>query len=121
MTIQHWYDVDFRLPDGDDEELNDEPDDEPDHEDHPGAQYTAFQEPALTRNSYINAFVQESMYGATQRALEHQLKSARRTLTTHPNIHVEDIARMAQSMCTVEKGPGVYADRLRQIYPLPGL
>ncbi|EUC60582.1 hypothetical protein RSOL_352530, partial [Rhizoctonia solani AG-3 Rhs1AP] len=127
------YDENFGLPGGDDyplaneqpmfqypvdEEPNEEPDGEPDAEDNPGAQYTAFQEPALIRNAYIDAFIQKSMYGATQRALKHQLKSNRRTLTTHPDIQVEDIARMAQSISTVEKRLGVDADRFITTYTL---
>ncbi|KDN34883.1 hypothetical protein RSAG8_12070, partial [Rhizoctonia solani AG-8 WAC10335] len=129
------FDENFGLPEGDDdpptnvnerpifqypvdEEPNDDPDGEPDPEGNPGAQYTAFQEPALIRNIYIDAFIQKSLYGATQRALKHQLKSARRTLTTHPDIQVEDIARMAQSISTVEKRLGVDTDRFITTYNL---
>ncbi|QRV80055.1 Transposase family tnp2 [Ceratobasidium sp. AG-Ba] len=68
---------------------------------------SAFQEPELIRNAYIDAFVQKHMYGATHRALKHQLKAARRSISAHPNIHIEDISKMAQTITTAEKRLGL--------------
>jgi hypothetical protein len=111
------YDVDFGLPeDGEalpmndrqvfqypmEDELNDPPDDDSEDEDDHGTYYTAFKEPDLIRNAYIDAFVQKTLYGATHRALRHQLKAVRRTLASHPAIAPEDLAQMAQSIGTVE-------------------
>ncbi|EUC54762.1 hypothetical protein RSOL_072120, partial [Rhizoctonia solani AG-3 Rhs1AP] len=84
-------DADFGIPEGDDEPPvdvaqefqlpeEDEPEnapdgDDPDAQDNPGARYAAFEEPPLIRNAYIDAYVQKNLYGATHRALRHQLKS----------------------------------------------
>ncbi|KAF8599162.1 hypothetical protein BDV93DRAFT_511870 [Ceratobasidium sp. AG-I] len=112
------YDEYFGLPDGENQspeaalpvfqlELDDEfeatPDDDPDDEGDDGAQCAAFAEHKLIRNAYIDAFVQKSLYGATHRALKHQLKAARRTIATHPDVSAEDITHMAQSIGTAER------------------
>ncbi|EUC58849.1 transposase family Tnp2 protein, partial [Rhizoctonia solani AG-3 Rhs1AP] len=49
-----------------DEEPDDDPDGEPNPEDNTGAQYTAFQEPALIRNIYIDIFIQKYLFRATK-------------------------------------------------------
>jgi hypothetical protein len=113
-------DEDFGLPDGEDqrpdlaqpefqfpldEELKPahDDDDDPDDEGAAKALCTAFQEHDLIRNAYIDAFVQKSLYGATHRALKHQLKAARRTIAAHPDVSMEDIAQMAQTIRTAER------------------
>jgi Zn-finger nucleic acid-binding protein len=127
------YDVDFGLPEDGGElpvndrqvfqypmedELEDPPDDDPEAEDDLGTYYAAFKEPDLIRNAYIDAFVQKTLYGATHRALRHQLKAVRRTLASHPAIAPEDLAQMAQSIGTVERRLGVDTDSIITTYVL---
>ncbi|KAG8703013.1 hypothetical protein FRC09_004399 [Ceratobasidium sp. 395] len=70
----------------------------------------AFREPDLIRNAYIDALVQKLLYGATHRALKHQLKTARRTISAHPDIEHEHVTKMAQTITTVEHRLGVNTD-----------
>lgn len=127
------YDEDFGLPDGEapphdhdlpqfqlrvDEDFPPEPEDDPDDDEAQAALSAAFQEPDLIRNAYIDALVQKSLYGATHRALKHQLKAARRTIAAHPDITAEDIAKMAQSISTVERRLGVSADDIITTFTL---
>lgn len=112
------YDKNFGLAEGDiqdpevaymqfrftlDEEPTPGPEDEPDDEDGPKAQCTAFEEPEIIRNTYIDRFIQKSLYGATHRVLKHPLKAAHRTIATHPHIQAGDIANVAQAIGTAEK------------------
>ncbi|QRW07944.1 Transposase family tnp2 [Ceratobasidium sp. AG-Ba] len=93
-------------------------DDESDaDEDHPN-QFMAFQEPTLIRNAYIDAFVQKHLYGATHRALKHQLKAAKRSLSAHPGIHIEELAKMAQTIGTAEKRLGLNTDSIIAVFTL---
>jgi hypothetical protein len=129
------YDADFGLPEGGEElaandqqvfqypmedelEPEDPPDDDPVDEDDPGARYAAFEEPDLIRNAYIDAYIQKTLYGATHRALKHQLKAARRTLASHPAIAPEDLDKMAQSIGTAERRLGVDMDTIITTYAL---
>ncbi|KAG8755967.1 hypothetical protein FRC11_005623 [Ceratobasidium sp. 423] len=100
----------FQLPEEDEPEYA--PDEDPDDPDNFGAHYPAFQEPAAIRNAYIDAFIQKNLYGATHRALKHQLKAIRRTVSSHPDVNIEDISRMAQSIGTVERRLGVDTDNI---------
>jgi hypothetical protein len=93
-------------------------DDEPAEVDDPGAHYTAFQEPDLICNVYIDAFIQKNLYGATHRVLRHQLKTACRTISSHPDIHVDNIDKMVQSIGTVEQRLGVDMDSIIMTYVL---
>ncbi|QRV72064.1 Transposase family Tnp2 protein [Ceratobasidium sp. AG-Ba] len=104
----------FELPIED--ELMFEPEDEP--EDDNEAFSAAFREPNLIRNAYIDAFIQKTLYGATHRALQHQLKAARRTISLHPDIHAEDIAKMAQTIRTAERRLGVNLDHFIRTFTL---
>ncbi|QRV94930.1 Transposase family Tnp2 protein [Ceratobasidium sp. AG-Ba] len=127
------YDEDFGLPDSesqhphrDTDQYSFQPEEEleamlhhtsldsQDHEVH----CAAFEEPELIRNAYIDVFIQKSLYGATHRAIKHQLRAARRALATHPSIHPENIAKMAQTIGTVEKRLGVNSDSLITIFTL---
>ncbi|KAG8721874.1 hypothetical protein FRC08_009397 [Ceratobasidium sp. 394] len=93
----------------------DDPEDQPDADggdDDPDALCAAFREPDLIRNAYIDAFVQKTLYGATHRALKHQLKAARRTISAHPDIAIEHVTKMAQTIGTVERRLGVNTDDL---------
>ncbi|KAG8687020.1 hypothetical protein FRC08_012194 [Ceratobasidium sp. 394] len=101
-----------------DEDVMPEPDGDSDNEDNIEAQCMAFQEPDLIRNAYIDAFVQKSLYGATHRALRHQLKAACRTIAAHPDIHAEDISKMAQTIGTAEKRLGVNTDHIITTFTL---
>lgn len=127
------YDEDFGLPDNDghppdlvlpqfqlqlDEDPAPEPEDDPDENDNPATERAAFHEPGLIRNAYIDAVIQKTLYGATHRALKHQLKAARRTVSAHPDITAEDIAKMAQSIGTVERRLGVSADDIITTFTL---
>ncbi|QRW11426.1 Transposase family tnp2 [Ceratobasidium sp. AG-Ba] len=78
----------------------------------------AFEEPELIRNAYIDAFIQKSLYGATHCAIKHQLRASRRALATHPSIHPEDLAKMAQTIETVEKRLGVNSNSLITTFTL---
>lgn len=128
------YNENFGLPDGEDEEdhpqfqfpldegLDLEPEPEPDDdagdEEGPDALCEAFQEHELIRNAYIDAFVQNVVYGATHRAFTHMLKSSRRTIAAHPNVSAEDLAKMAQTIRTAEKRLGVNNDSMITTYTL---
>ncbi|KAG8696271.1 hypothetical protein FRC11_000864, partial [Ceratobasidium sp. 423] len=116
-------DEDFGIPEGDQllanepvfqYLINDEPElipeNESDKEDDPVAPYAAFQEPELICNAYINAFIQKTIYGATHHGLKHQLKSFHQTIAAHPDIQLEDIAKMVQSIGTVEQWLGLDTD-----------
>ncbi|QRV83478.1 hypothetical protein RhiJN_11494 [Ceratobasidium sp. AG-Ba] len=63
-----------------------------------GDQYWAFNEHEPIRNAYIDAFVQKTVFGATHRAINHQLRAACRTISANPNVPPEDIASMAQTV-----------------------
>ncbi|KAF8597086.1 hypothetical protein BDV93DRAFT_411443, partial [Ceratobasidium sp. AG-I] len=78
----------------------------------------AFREHELIRNAYIDAFVQKTVYGTTQRALNHQLKAARRTISANPNVNAEEIAAMAQTMRTAENRLGVNTDKIITTFTL---
>ncbi|QRV78718.1 Transposase family Tnp2 protein [Ceratobasidium sp. AG-Ba] len=129
------YDEDFGLPDHDgqlpnhdvelyqfrlEEELDGEL--ELDHDaldNHDSEMYcAAFEEPDVIRNAYIDAFIQKSLYGATHRAIRHQLRASRRTLAGHPDVHPEHLAKMAQTIGTVEKRLGVNHDSLITTFTL---
>ncbi|CUA74382.1 UvrD/REP helicase [Rhizoctonia solani] len=129
VDLDGLYDADFGLPEGDNQppvnavhvfQLPDDPEDEPEHapdgdpgnQDNPGAHYDAFNEPPLIRNAYIDAFIEKNVFGATHSALRHQLRSARRTISEHPNIRPEDLSKMAQTIGTVERRLGVDTDSL---------
>ncbi|QRW22084.1 Transposase family tnp2 [Rhizoctonia solani] len=75
--------------------------------DEPNNFCAAFREPALIRNAYIDAFVQKTLYRATHQALTHQLKASRRTISSHPDITIDHINGMAQTITTVERRLGV--------------
>ncbi|GAB1527547.1 hypothetical protein RhiTH_010723 [Rhizoctonia solani] len=75
--------------------------------DEPNNFCAAFREPALIRNAYIDAFVQKTLYRATHQALTHQLKASRRTISLHPDITIDHINGMAQTITTVERRLGV--------------
>ncbi|QRV74708.1 Transposase family Tnp2 protein [Ceratobasidium sp. AG-Ba] len=79
---------------------------------------TAFKEPSMIRNAYIDAFVQKTLYGATHRALQHQLKASRRTISLHPEIQAEDIAKMAQTIRTAERRLGVNLEHIIKMFTL---
>lgn len=89
------------------EQLNSLPEEDLDDGRDPGAPCAAFQEHELIRNAYIDAFIQKAVYGATYRALTHQLKAARRTIAANPNVDPEDITKMAQTISTAENRLGV--------------
>ncbi|QRV93059.1 Transposase family tnp2 [Ceratobasidium sp. AG-Ba] len=126
------FDPDFGLPVREDEHQNDgaqyqfefnkdmrlaaenESDEEEDH----APECTAFQEPDLIRNAYIDAFVQKHLYGATHRALKHQLKAAKRSISTHPDIHIEHISKMAQTITTAEKRLGLDTSSIITVFVL---
>ncbi|KAG8705692.1 hypothetical protein FRC08_001513 [Ceratobasidium sp. 394] len=84
----------------------------------PRALCVALEEHELIRNAYIDAFIQKSVYGATHRALKHQLKAARRTIAANPNVSAEDIANMAQTIGTAENRLGVNTDRFITTFTL---
>lgn len=110
----------FQLPQDDELEFEpeQEPEDDPGDEGGPEALSQAFQEHELIRNAYIDAFVQKVVYGATHRALIHMLKSSRRTIAAHPEVGVEDIANMAQTIRTVESRLGVNTDNIITTFTL---
>ncbi|KAG8787502.1 hypothetical protein FRC12_015505 [Ceratobasidium sp. 428] len=60
-------------------------------------------EPDLIRNAYVDAYIQKALYGATIRAIKHQIKAAKRTLSSHPDIYPEDLARMARPISIAER------------------
>ncbi|KAG9084505.1 hypothetical protein FS749_005190 [Ceratobasidium sp. UAMH 11750] len=101
-----------------DEEFAPEPEDDPDDGHNHEVECAAFEEPELIRNAYIDAFIQKSLYGATHRALRHQLKAARRTIAAHPDIGAEDIAKMAQTIGTAEKRIGVSTNHIITTFTL---
>ena len=127
-------DEDFGLPDGEDapaaplpqfqfpieEELD--PDDDPDNdpENNPRADhyFAHFEEPDLIRHAYIDAFIQKTVYGATHRALKHQLRTSRRTLSSHPDINAEDLSKMAQTIGTAERRLGINIDEIITVFTL---
>ncbi|KAG8730113.1 hypothetical protein FRC10_003065, partial [Ceratobasidium sp. 414] len=126
------YDEDFGLAEGEVQRLDNalsefqftpdetsfETRDDSDDEDPPETQCAAFQEPDLIRNAYIDAFIQKTLYGATHRALKHQLRAARRTIAAHPDIEAEDIAKMAQTIGTAERRLGVGTDHIIKTFTL---
>lgn len=129
------YNEDFGLPEGEDEielpqfqfalidEANEEfdlvPNDDPDDVgDNLGVLCEALQEHETVRNVYIDAFIQKVVYGATHRALKHQLRAARRTIAANPNVPLEDIANMAQTIKTVENRLGVNTDSIVTTFTL---
>ncbi|QRV94937.1 Transposase family tnp2 [Ceratobasidium sp. AG-Ba] len=67
----------------------------------------AFNEHPLIRNAYIDAFIQKVVYGATHRALRHQLRAAHRTIAANAEVPVEGVAKMAQTIKTAELRLGV--------------
>jgi hypothetical protein len=101
-----------------DEQLDPLLEDGPDDEGGPEALCAAFQEHELIRNAYIDAFVQKVVYGATHRALKHQLKAARRTIAANPTVDPEEIAKMAQTIGTAESRLGVNTDAIITIFTL---
>ncbi|KAF8702621.1 hypothetical protein RHS03_06349, partial [Rhizoctonia solani] len=105
----------FHLPDDLEPE---ESDNEVEAVDNPDIFCAAFQEPDLICNAYIDAFVQKTLYGATYRALRHQLKAARQTILAHPDITVDQVAGMAQTIATVERRLGVNANKIITIFTL---
>ncbi|QRV73450.1 Transposase family tnp2 [Ceratobasidium sp. AG-Ba] len=78
----------------------------------------AFSEHPLIRNAYIDAFIQKVVYGATHRALRHQLKTARWTIAANAEVPLESVAKMAQTIKTVESRLGVDLERLITTYTL---
>ncbi|KAG8732313.1 hypothetical protein FRC10_001015, partial [Ceratobasidium sp. 414] len=111
------YDPDFGLPAGPedappqehplfqfplDEDAEPNLDNDPDKEVDQGGGCAAFRKPDLIRNAYADTYVWKTLYGTTTRAIKHQLKAAKRTLSSHPDINPNDLARMAQSISTVE-------------------
>ncbi|CUA74597.1 Protein CSF1 [Rhizoctonia solani] len=125
------YDEDFGLPNGGDEgppareipefqmpvEEPPEPEDPPDDIDI-NERYAAFREHQLLRNAYVDALVQKLRYGATHSAIAHQLRSAKRTISTHPDVPHDDVERMAQTIRTVERRLGVDTDTIIKTYTL---
>lgn len=131
------YNADFGLPDdgnpmiedelprfqlGPEDELDEQfdplPDEDPDDVGDPEALCAAFQEHELIRNAYIDAFIQKYLYGATHRALKHQLKAARRTIAANPNVDPEHIADMAQTIGTAENRLGVNTNSIITTFTL---
>jgi hypothetical protein len=126
------YDEDFGLPEEENQQhddalvvfqypLDEEPppqDNDPVHEDGPDVYYAAFREPATIRNAYIDVLIQKARYCSTHQALNHQLRAMRRALSTHANIHVEDVANMAQTIGTVERRLGVDIDGIITTFTL---
>ncbi|KAG9118797.1 hypothetical protein FRC07_006509 [Ceratobasidium sp. 392] len=113
-------DVDFGLPNGEDRDVGlagaalprfqlpediepDDPEDQPEGDD---------------GGEGPDALFQKTLYGATHRALKHQLKTARRTISAHPDIVVEDITKMAQTIGTVERRLGVNTDDMITTFTL---
>jgi hypothetical protein len=95
------------------------PDDDPDDEGNGfEANYQAFREHELVRNAYIDAFIQKVIYGATHRALKHQLKAARRTIAANPLVPREDVANMARTIGTAEVRLGVNTDDIVTTFTL---
>ncbi|QRV85925.1 Transposase family tnp2 [Ceratobasidium sp. AG-Ba] len=101
-----------------DEDLQRPPDDDPDEEIPFGAEYQAFREHEHIRNAYIDAFIQKVVYGATHRALKHQLRSARRTIAGNPLVPREDINDMAQTIGTAEARLGVSTSHIITTFAL---
>ncbi|QRW10224.1 Transposase family Tnp2 protein [Ceratobasidium sp. AG-Ba] len=96
-----------------DEALDQEqPDYNPDDpaEDGDNGDSPAFSEHPLIRNAYIDVFIQKVLYGVTHRALRHQLRAARRTIAANAEVPLESIAKMAQTIKTVESRLGVNMD-----------
>ncbi|QRW11877.1 Transposase family Tnp2 protein [Ceratobasidium sp. AG-Ba] len=83
-----------------------------------GDRYRAFDEHELIRNAYIDAFVQKTVFGATHRAINHQLRAACRTISANPNVPPEDIASMAQTIRTAETRLGVNTNEIITTYTL---
>ncbi|KAF8675480.1 hypothetical protein RHS04_06703 [Rhizoctonia solani] len=105
----------FQLPEDNKPKL---PPDETNETNDPRAHYAAFWEPELICNVYIDAFVQKCLFGATHCALRHQLKTACCTLSSHPEIHKDDLVRMAQTIGTVEQCLGVNTNSIITTYVL---
>ncbi|KAG8700743.1 hypothetical protein FRC09_005783, partial [Ceratobasidium sp. 395] len=117
-------DIDFGIPGGDDDlvddrprfdfdeerelglDLGDNPGDDPADDDNE-PDFAAFNEPDVIRNAYINAFIQKTRFGATHEALKHQLKAAKRTLSGNPDVLPDDLRKMAQTIRTAEKRLGL--------------
>ncbi|QRW04287.1 hypothetical protein RhiLY_03286 [Ceratobasidium sp. AG-Ba] len=76
-----------------------------------GDRYQAFNEHELVRNAYIDAF-KKTVFGATHRAISHQLRAACRTISANPNVPLEDITNMAQTIRTAETRLGVGTDAI---------
>ncbi|KAG8723734.1 hypothetical protein FRC09_002003 [Ceratobasidium sp. 395] len=108
----------FRLDNDVEPEDPEEGPDDGDAGEDPDALCAAFQEPDLIRNAYIDVLVQKILYGATHRALKHQLKTARRTISAHHEITPEHIAKMAQTIGTVERRLGVNTDDIITTFTL---
>ncbi|QRV91932.1 Transposase family tnp2 [Ceratobasidium sp. AG-Ba] len=126
------YNEDFGLPEGEgngdpelrapvfqfeaeqalDEDAQHPPDDQPDEEPPFGAEYQAFREHDLICNAYIDTFIQKVVYGATHRALKHQLQSAQRTIAANPLVPREDVNEMAQTIGTAEVRLGVSTNHI---------
>ncbi|QRV78265.1 Transposase family tnp2 [Ceratobasidium sp. AG-Ba] len=83
-----------------------------------GDRYQAFNEHELVRNAYIDAFIQKTVFGATHRAISHQLRAACRTISANPNVPLEDITNMAQTIRTAETRLGVGTDAIITTYTL---
>ncbi|QRV95522.1 Transposase family tnp2 [Ceratobasidium sp. AG-Ba] len=109
-NVQYVFDFNDDLQDAED---NNETEDEIET-----TQHSAFREPDLIRNAYIDAFVQKHLYGATHRALKHQLKASKRSISAHPDIHIEHTSRMAQTITTAEKRLGLDTDGIITVFVL---
>ncbi|QRV96764.1 hypothetical protein RhiJN_24782 [Ceratobasidium sp. AG-Ba] len=88
------------------------PEDDPggndsDHGDEAEPDYAAFDEPDIIRNIYVDAFIQKTHHRTTHSALKHQLKSAKRTISSHPDVLAADLDKMAQTIRTAEKRLGL--------------
>jgi hypothetical protein len=129
-----YYSENFGLPDANEEPLGDvplerqfqlplddnpePPGDDPDDEVDLGERCAAFRGPRLIRNAYADALIQKIRFGATHPALKHQLKSARRQISTHPDLHAHDLFKMAVTIGTAERGLGVSTEDLITTFTL---
>ncbi|KDN42594.1 hypothetical protein RSAG8_06737, partial [Rhizoctonia solani AG-8 WAC10335] len=95
-----------------------DPNPEPDGPIDPAEYCAAFQEHPLVCNAYVDAIVQKILYGANQHASTHQLKAAQRQLRSNPDVPVEDLARMALTIRTVERRLGLDSSDIVKIYML---
>ncbi|QRV96270.1 Transposase family tnp2 [Ceratobasidium sp. AG-Ba] len=109
------FDIDEELVDNLGEEYDDEPLGMAEGD---GNEHRAFREHELIRNAYIDAFIQKTVFGATHRALKHQLRAARRTISANPNVPHEDIVNMAQTIRTAETRLGVNTQEIITTYTL---